>query len=224
MRIIDETGLRLKEFLKLNKIPQTKVAEDLGVTPQYINAMCTQRQSVGKKIASSLQDLYGVNTGWLLTGEGEMTTVKNNVIHEDFEEVYHTAPKKAAVGRPYFDVDFALGFSILENDQTQNPSYIIDFRPYNHCDLYCNAHGDSMHPTISSGDIVALKRIEDFRYLINGEIYAIVTSNGLRTIKRIHDDGDTFTLISDNPTITPQTLPKSLVTHVFRVLGTIKTF
>ena len=221
---MDESGIRFKRFLQQSNIKQAHVAEDLNVSAQYVNAICVGRNDISKKLAFKLQNLYGVNAGWLLTGEGEMTTVQNNVIHEDFEEVYQTAPKKAAVGRPYFDVDFALGFSILENDQTQNPSYIIDFRPYNHCDLYCNAHGDSMHPTISSGDIVALKRIEDFRYLINGEIYAIVTSNGLRTIKRIHDDGDTFTLISDNPTITPQTLPKSLVTHVFRVLGTIKTF
>lgn len=221
---MDKSGIRFKIFLQQKNIKQADVANDLAVSAQYINSICVGRNNISKKLAQRLQELYGVNAGWLLTGEGEMTTVQNNVIHEEFEEVYHSAPKKAAVGRPYFDVDFALGFSILENDQTQHPSYIIDFRPYNHCDLYCNAHGDSMHPTISSGDIVALKRIEDFRYLINGEIYAIVTSNGLRTIKRIHDNGDTFTLLSDNPTITPQTLPKSLVTHVFRVLGTIKTF
>lgn len=127
-------------------------------------------------------------------------------------------------GKPYYNVDFALGFDILENDQTQHPDYLIDFRPYNNCDLYCNAYGNSMHPTISSGDIVALKRIADFRYLINGEIYAIVTSNGLRTIKRVHDNGDTFTLIADNPTVADQTIPKSLVTHAFQVRGTIKMF
>lgn len=127
-------------------------------------------------------------------------------------------------GRPYYNVDFRCGFDILINCQTQNPDYLIDFQPYNDCDLYCNAHGDSMHPTISSGDIVALKRIEDFRYLINGEIYAIVTSNGMRTIKRIRDNGDTFTLIADNQAISDQTIPKSLVTHAFLVRGSIKMF
>ena len=125
-------------------------------------------------------------------------------------------------GKPYYNVDFTLGFDILVNDQTQRPDYLIDFPPYNDCDCWVNAHGDSMHPTISSGDIVALKRILDFRYLINGEIYAIVTSNGLRTIKRIRDNGDTFTLVADNSSVGSQTIPKTLVTHVYHVRGTIK--
>lgn len=134
-------------------------------------------------------------------------------------------PKQSySKGKPYYNVDFRCGFDILMNCQTTNPDYLIDFQPYNDCDLYCNAHGDSMHPTISSGDIVALKRIEDFRYLINGEIYAIVTSNGMRTIKRIRDNGDTFTLIADNQSISDQTIPKSLVTHAFLVRGSIKMF
>ena len=66
--------------------------------------------------------------------------------------------------------------------------------------------------------------IYDFRYLINGEIYAIVTNNGLRTIKRIRDNGDTFTLIPDNKTVAEQTLPKAIVTHVYHILGAVKHF
>jgi hypothetical protein len=127
-------------------------------------------------------------------------------------------------GKPYYNVDFALGFEILTNDQTSNPDYLIDFPPYNDCDCYCNAHGNSMYPTIASGDIVSLKIISDFSYLINGEIYGIVTTNGLRTIKRVRDNGDTFTLIADNPSVAEQTIPKSVVSHVFLVKGLIKQF
>jgi phosphosulfolactate phosphohydrolase-like enzyme len=71
---------------------------------------------------------------------------------------------------------------------------------------------------------VALKHIEDHSYLINGEIYAIVTTNGLRTIKRIRDNGETFTLIADNHEVGEQIIPKNLVTHVYHVRGTIKMF
>jgi transcriptional regulator with XRE-family HTH domain len=127
-------------------------------------------------------------------------------------------------GRPYYNVDFRLGFDIMTNDQTVNPDYMIDFPPYNDVDCWVNAHGDSMAPTISSGDIVALKRIDDHSYLINGEIYAIVTTNGLRTIKRVRDNGETFTLIADNQEVGEQVIPKQLVTHVYHVRGTIKMF
>jgi signal peptidase I len=81
-----------------------------------------------------------------------------------------------------------------------------------------------MYPTIASGDIIAMKRIYDFSYLINGEIYAIVTSNGLRTIKRVRDNGDTLTLIPDNKEVDEQTIPKSIITHVFLIKGSLKQF
>lgn len=127
-------------------------------------------------------------------------------------------------GKPYFNVDFAAGFIEMENDQTTIPDYYIDFPPYNNVDCWCNAHGNSMYPTIASGDIVAMKRIEDFRYLINGEIYAIVTSNGLRTIKRVRDNGETITLIPDNKEVAEQTIPKSIITHIYLIKGAFKTF
>lgn len=236
---MNDTGIRLKSFLKENNIGQQQVAAALGVSKQYVNGLCNGKP-LGKKNAALLQELYGVSAGWLLTGQGKRKidipddgiSIASEVGTEDTHSPLsplnpseQDLPKQSYKnGRPYYNVDFRCGFDILMNCQTTNPDYLIDFQPYNDCDLYCNAHGDSMHPTISSGDIVALKRIEDFRYLINGEIYAIVTSNGMRTIKRIRDNGDTFTLIADNQAISDQTIPKSLVTHAFLVRGSIKMF
>lgn len=245
---MSEIGQRLSHFLDNEGISQPQVARDMKVSLQYVNGMRKGRNTIGKKNAAKLQELYGINAGWLLTGEGKMYADRPGsgvlIAHDDGPA---TAPdaspsgislsagsvnggttaapmRNYAKGRPYYNVDFTLGFDFMVNDQTQNPDYLIDFPPYNDCDCWCNAHGDSMHPTISSGDIVALKRIEDFRYLINGEIYALVTSNGLRTIKRIRDNGDTFTLIPDNPSVGQQDIPKSLITHAFLVRGTFKMF
>lgn len=237
---MDDTGQRLKNFLLREQLSQKSIAKQLNIAPQYLNAICTGRKNVSKQMASRLQDLLGVSAAWLLTGNGLMYVDRPDsgvmVAHDDGPATVPDASPSgvpyAAVspqsslskGKPYYNVDFTLGFDILVNDQTQRPDYLIDFPPYNDCDCWVNAHGDSMHPTISSGDIVALKRILDFRYLINGEIYAIVTSNGLRTIKRIRDNGDTFTLVADNSSVGSQTIPKTLVTHVYHVRGTIKMF
>ena len=81
-----------------------------------------------------------------------------------------------------------------------------------------------MHPTISSGDIIALKSVEDFHFLISGEIYAIVTTNGLRTIKRIKDNGTTLMLIPDNKKYPEQTIEKNEVVKVYQVMGSMKMF
>lgn len=139
----------------------------------------------------------------------------------------HLEPSKSYdsnIGVPFYDTTFELGFDELENDQTRNPDYMIDFEPYNKCSAWVNARGDSMAPTISGGDILALKEIKDFRYLINDEVYGVVTRNGLRTIKRIRDNGNTFTLIPDNKNYAPQDIDKKEVLRVFQVMGCMKMF
>lgn len=214
---MDESGIRLKRFLQEEGITQKQVGSALGISCQYINAVVKGRKGIGKAKAVELQKMFGVSAGWLLTGDGEMYA-------QEKEQQVNVPVQSKTAGKPYYNVDFRLGFDVLLNDQTQNPDYLIDFPPYNDCDCWCNAYGNSMYPTIASGDIVALKRITDISYLINGEIYAIVTSNGLRTIKRIRDNGTTFTLIADNKEVGDQNIPKEMVTHVFLVRGTIKMF
>ena len=88
-------------------------------------------------------------------------------------------------GAPYYDVDFIGGFDLVTNNQTINPSFYIDFLPYNDVDCWVNVTGKSMSPFISHGDIVGLKKVENWEeFLLFGEIYAIITSE-FRTIKII---------------------------------------
>lgn len=196
---------------------QKELAKRMGVNENTITRILKGYTEVTEDIITKLQTASGCifNLQWL---RGEDDTMLASMVEMP---VVTMEPTK---GRPYYNVDFRLGFDIMTNDQTVNPDYMIDFPPYNDVDCWVNAHGDSMAPTISSGDIVALKHIEDHSYLINGEIYAIVTTNGLRTIKRIRDNGETFTLIADNHEVGEQIIPKQLVTHVYHVRGTIKMF
>lgn len=166
-------------------------------------------------------DTFRVRKGWLVDGDGQKFRLP--------DEVLETIPARrsydARVGKPYYNVDFVAGFDLIINDQTTKPEYMIDFAPYNKCDCWCNATGNSMHPTISHGDKIAIKEVQDPKScLINDEIYAIVTTNELRTIKRIRDNGDTITLIPDNKSYTEQTISKDLLLRVFRVLGSVKMF
>jgi len=69
----NQSGKRLKHFLQSEKIEQKKLAEELGTTAQYINAICQGRKGLGKAQAMRIQELYGVSAGWLLTGQGTMS-------------------------------------------------------------------------------------------------------------------------------------------------------
>ena len=187
-------------------------ANELEYAQSSLYLLLNGKRPAPDSLLQSISHTYGIRYNWLLTGEGEM---REEQITEGAE---HTS------GVPYYNVDFTLGFDTLVNDQTAQPDYYVNFPPYNKCTCWINARGDSMSPTISAGDMVALQRIEDFRFLISGEIYAIVTRNGLRTIKRVNDLGDSLRLIPDNKDYEEQIISKSDILGVFYVKGNVKPF
>ena len=201
---------RLISFMKYKGLGQSRFEKASGLSNGYINSL--RHSPSVSKLQSILGAFPELNKNWLLTGEGEMLNDDNNNI------------KYACAGVPYYNVDFTLGFDLVFNDQTTQPDYYVDFPPYNRCDAWINARGDSMSPTISSGDMVALQKIEDFRYLISGEIYAVVTKNGLRTIKRVNDMGESLKLIPDNKEYEEQIISKEELLAVFYVKGNVKAY
>ena len=145
---------------------------------------------------------------------------QENSISESEPQISHTA------GVPYYNVDFIGGFDMVMNDQTINPDYLIDFKKYNEADCWCNVTGHSMEPEITHGDIIAMKKIEDFSFLPLGEVYAIVTTNGMRTIKRLgpSSNPNSYSLVPTNksPEYGIQELPKKMISIVYQVLGCMK--
>lgn len=142
-------------------------------------------------------------------------------------EVENTIPKASyTTGIPYYNVDFIGGFDLVLNDQTVNPEYFINFQKYNEATCWCNVTGHSMEPEITHGDIIALKKIEDMSFLPLGEIYAIVTTNDMRTIKRLgpSSDNNCYSLVPTNksPEYGIQDLPKNMIRAIFHVLGCMK--
>ena len=206
---------------------KAEFARKVGETPQTINGWLGRKMSFGtaQKITRAFPN---VGTGWLLTGEGEQPKVhaECQIPFESNALIAEEPIKNYTNGIPYYNTDLISGFDIMFNDQTTTPEYLIDFRPYNTADCWCNVSGHSMEPEISHGDIIALKKIEDLSFIPYGEIYAIATSNGLRTIKRIgpSQDKNSYSLIPTNksPEYGIQEIPKKMITHIFQVLGCMK--
>lgn len=185
------------------------------------------------KLNDVLTAFPNLNKIWLLTGEGSMlndniqeNTVQN-IVNEGTKDAL--SPVKSYIsGVPYYNVDFIGGFDLIINDQTINPEYYIQFKPYNKATCWCNITGHSMEPEINSGDIIALREIKDISFLPYGEIYAIVTTNDMRTIKRIgpSSNPNNYTLIPTNksPEYGVQELPKDKILRVFEVMGCMKKF
>jgi hypothetical protein len=156
-----------------------------------------------------------ISETWLLTGEGEMF-----VDNKPTPEISYTD------GVPYYDEIFECGFEELTAPSSESPDFLIRMPGYEKATLWCNASGQSMEPEINNGDIIALKRIDDFSFLPFGDIYGIITTNGMRTIKRLGKSSDPscYRLIPTNKEYDEQDIPKDKILIVYRVMGAMKAF
>lgn len=209
---------RLTRFRQYKKLGQGKFEKLSGLSNGYLTQL---RKAPGsEKLQRILCAFPDLNRTWLLTGEGDMLVQKK-------EETLPVPKTSYTTGRPYYNVDFIGGFDLIINDQTIIPEYNIDFAPYNQDGVFwCNITGHSMEPKVSHGDIIAIKEVSDWQsYLTMGEIYAIVTTNELRTVKIIRKGAsdDVFRLIPINTAdFDEQEISKSMILRVFEVLGCMK--
>ncbi len=202
---------RLIKFIKSQNMTNKKFENSIGVSNGFVSNIS---KGIGADKLHKISLTYPhLNVDWLLYGEGSM-------LKEDLPVINYS------VGTPYYDVDFMLGFDHLYAPTSESPEYLINIPRYNKATLWCNASGHSMEPEINNGDIVALQKIDDIRFLPFGEIYAIITTNDMRTIKRIGrgDTPDTYKLIPTNNNFPAQDIPIDMILHVYKVLGCIKRF
>ena len=78
--------IRLKEYFEKNGISQQEIADALGVSPPYVNAILNGKKPLGKKNAERLANLYGLSKPFLLTGEGELLASRVKAKHSDSDK------------------------------------------------------------------------------------------------------------------------------------------
>lgn len=195
------------------RMPQTQFAIKAGLYPSNFSKMMCGKQPITNVTLEKIAKAYNLNYQWLRTGEGEMYAAS-------YPEKNYTE------GVPYYDEVFECGFDELFAPSSENPEYLIKMPGYEKATLWCNASGHSMEPEISNGDIIALKRIEDFTFLPYGDVYGIITKNGLRTIKRLGRASREgyYRLIPTNKNYDEQEIPVSIISAVYRVMGAMKAF
>ena len=183
-----------------------------GVTRGVLN----QNNGISEEnIARFLAYAPDVNVEWLITGRGSM--MGNNEKELTTQDIND--------GAPYYDVDFIGGFDEVFNDQTVNPELSITNGICPRAQLWCNITGHSMEPTISNGDIIALRQcsVQDIQY---GEIYAVVMDS-FRTVKMLRRS-ETPGMIRFVPVNTadfdPQDFPVKRILKIYEVVGCLRRF
>ncbi len=92
-------------------------------------------------------------------------------------------------------------------------------------DAYLPVKGNSMHPTLQSGDIVGVKALSGVERLRPNNIYMVMTTENERMIKRIReiDKGEMLTLYSDNPDYAPFQVVKEQICGIWNVVCLIRS-
>ncbi len=204
---------RLKSFVAYKGMSIRAFERSCNLSNGYVNGIETT--IMPHKLSSIRLQYPELNTEWLLYGEGDMLKEERQEIEISYTE-----------GVPYYDVDFQAGFDVMASPDHNNPEYLIKFPKYERATLWCHASGDSMEPEINNGDTIALQKVDDFRFLPYDGIYAIVTTNDMRTIKRIGkgETPNSYRLIPTNKAYQEQDLPIEMISQVFKVLGCVKRF
>ena len=203
----------IKIFCKSIGITVKMFEKSIGASNGYV---ANTTKGIGNERLQKIIETYSnLNPEWLLTGKGEM--LRDGLPASVSYETGH--------GTPYYAVDFIAGFDLVFNDQKAVPDGYIYVPQFRNADYFVDVTGDSMSPLICNGDIVALKRVGDWKdNILGGEIYAIVT-NQYRTIKKVRmvkGDDTRLSLVPLNAKYDTVTVSKRSIVALFQVLGAIK--
>lgn len=211
---MDTIAYKLANFFKDKGLSQKEVAEMMGTSSAYINAVLNNRKDIGKKQAEKMENLFGLSSSWLLTGNGEMLRTNNTPFGHIDNEGLPLIPIEAMAGAlTGTDVSF------MEYDCEK---YVVPI--FRGAEFLIRVQGDSMIPKYSSGDIVACQRVPlDKLWFQWGKTYVIDTRQGA-LIKRIEpSDKDGFVSIhSENERYKPFDLPVEEINGVALVCGIIR--
>ncbi len=173
----------------------------------------------GMKISKAIKDkltlLFSVSQEWLTDGIGEPFLKKGPVVSDTKE------------GVPYYDISLADSVAESLMLMEDEPEYFVNYKPFNDCTAYLPVYGDSMYPKYASGEIIAIKEVTNFDVLQWGEAYVIMgdkATNGIRSIKLVHQHTDTEKLIlrSSNPNFKGDTIvQKQSIKSMYIIKGKI---
>lgn len=213
---MDDIITRIKSVITDSGLTSNAFALKVGMNSSNLSRKLNGKVPITSRDYRLICDSIGVNKDWLETGAGD------KYIGEPLNGKETMQP---VLGVPFYDVEFALGYDELYNDTPNMPTKFISIPGYEKADFWCRASGDSMKPVISNGDIIALKAVEDWQsFLPMNEVYAIMTTNDLRTVKIVRKGSDDahFTLHAYNEEFEDQEIPKEAIIKVFKVLGSLK--
>lgn len=197
------TGERLRQIRKFLKLNQDEFAEELGMHLRSYQRFESGERQPPAKALQALNNL-GFDVNWVLTGAGEMHRRSHGLAEEP--AVFRGKAEELGAGFvlvPRLDIQTSAGSGAwVDREQA------VDFLAFREAWVrrvlrtdpanlvLIEAWGDSMDPTIRSGDLLLIDRAVD--RVVDDAIYVLVIS-GNSVVKRVQRFADgALTVKSDN--------------------------
>lgn len=202
---------------------QSAVARLLNESPQTVKNWETR--GVSRAGAMKAEEVLGVRANWLISGEGEMASLGGQVAAaaeaplpahmSDLIRIPLLANSASmGPGNEVLDSDYVVGDLSLSShwiNQYIKPGNIRELK-------FIHAHGESMAPTFSDGDVLLVDA--GSRDPASHEGVYVLEVHGKTYIKRVRMRmSGTLEVSSDNPTI--KTVDELNGDHEVRVLGRV---
>ncbi|MBV7529018.1 XRE family transcriptional regulator [Chitinophaga sp. sic0106] len=208
------------------------------------------------KFLTSFCSKYGVDIEYIKTGNGEvfppgspyrdqieykellfqqLDIIKKELIEtpglvpelEDQKNSQEVEPDIFWRGVPMYDTDVNAGIlSLIRDEKITEPAYYLPIPGFKDCKFGARVSGDSMYPEIRNGDYVICKELQTLDSLIYGDIYLVVTHDGMETVKYVHphEKEDWINLVPYNKSVPTTPMPKKNIRAVYKVKGVVKGY
>ncbi len=210
-------------------LTKSAIADSLGIKPSKFTEILKERMMAGTDALSLIVEKYGVSADWLLRGEGEMFVTQTDGT-ENLENKNIFSKKLIPL---YDDASTIGGYNDTVADVNTPSGRVAEWIDagdwFPEATSAIRHYGDSM-VEYPSGSILALKRVQDLRLILNGRSYVIETSEFRVTKQLQYHAGDDFIMAYSSNRETypdgtqihsPITIPLESVRSIDLVLGCV---
>lgn len=131
-------------------------------------------------------------------------------------------------GLPMYNAPVTASFiETYRDEKIYQPQYYLRDPRFKDCSFGAIITGDSMHSEIRHGDFVICQEVVDWSFIVFGDIYYVVATNGLETCKYINADPKNdanLLLIARNERISPSPIPKDMIKRLYKVKGIVRGY
>lgn len=174
---------------------QTEIAKRMGITPKAVSKWFNGESIPRRGKLRELADLVGTTAAYLLGDESQdgiqagHMKARNDVFRIDVLDIYVSAGPGTYMISDYVEILYAIEYT------AEHARSLFGNRPSEDIKVM-TVHGDSMAPTLTSGDRLFVD--VSIRNFYTDGVYAFIYDRTLH-VKRLQMQGSKLAVLSDNP-------------------------